>query len=165
MPSISFLKSIKLHVFIIFFKSKVVDKYEDVCEKYILLLKLRTDLYISFTQPPDIFGMSAGLCQEHGSGITRQVHTHFDKSNFSTFHDFLRFSKFQNVLIHTSQLTHCVRCDMQTSIQNNNENMQNYNIKIKTQDNKPARITLNTNINDCLSMLPKINSIKIFLKS
>ena len=41
-------------MFYCIFKPKVAGKYKDVCEEYILLLKLRIYLFISFTQIVDI---------------------------------------------------------------------------------------------------------------
>ena len=48
---ISFLKFIKLFLCVVFFfvNSKVGCQYEEVHEEYILLLKLRLDLLVSFT--------------------------------------------------------------------------------------------------------------------
>ena len=53
--SILILKSIKLCFIIIFVNLKVVGKYDDGCEEYTLVLKLRIYLFISFTQHIDIF--------------------------------------------------------------------------------------------------------------
>ena len=56
-----------------FCNSKVAGKFEEVCGEYILLLRLRIDVLISFTQPSMLFLIScpAALSQDQlQAGVT-----------------------------------------------------------------------------------------------